>query len=292
MIVSAPGKVLLLGEYAVTQAGRALVAAVDVRAHARAMPPGGTESPVIAGVRSSIGSPAAERGVHVDTRAFRDDHGRKYGFGSSAATAVTSAAILLASTDDEVLSVALAGHAVASGGTGSGVDVAASYHGGVVVLGRQPGPVAPARSGFANVTLHVFRLGPPVTTSELVAKCRASPDWERWHAVLVELAEEGITAYARGRFDPFRSAVARYLRALDGLGSSAGVPIVTESAQALARAAMNRGGVAKTSGAGGGDVAVAWLPADVDADQLGRDVGIERLPVGIDPVGLRLESAP
>lgn len=288
MKVSAPGKVVLLGEYAVTDDGPALVAATSVRAWAELSPRAEPDSPVVRAVRKVAGGPQTR--IFIDTSSFRDANGDKLGFGSSSAAAVCASALFVGDTDERVLSVALEGHRAANHGRGSGIDVAACYFGGVLSATRQPGPVEAMPSRLPGFELAIFRLGPPVSTADFVGRCRASPDWERWAAALRDVAQEGLLAYRRGQADAFRSAVARFTRALGGLGRSARVPIVTPAAEALARVARAAGGVAKPSGAGGGDVAVAWLPVDVDPAQVATEAGIELLPVRIDPVGLRRES--
>jgi phosphomevalonate kinase len=285
--VSVPGKVVLLGEYAVTEGGPALVAATSVRAWGETTRRSELDSPVVREVRRAAGGP--ETPIFIDTSSFRDPSGAKYGFGSSSATAVCAAALFIGDTGEEVLQVALAGHREAAGG-GSGIDVAACYCGGVIAAGRQPGPVEAMPSRLPGFELAIFRLGPPVSTSDFVRRCRASADWRRWVEVLRGLADEGMNAYLRGRADPFRSAIERFARALDGLGRSAGVPIITDEARALGQAARSAGGVAKPSGAGGGDVAIAWLPTDVDAEAVAVAAGVERLPVRVDTAGLRRET--
>jgi len=285
--VSVPGKAVLLGEYAVTDGGRALVAAVSARAWGERTIRPESDSPVVREVRRAAGGPDAP--IFIDTSAFRDDHGSKYGFGSSSAAAVVAAALLVGDTDERALQVALTGHRAAHGG-GSGIDVAACYFGGVIAAARQPGEVDAMPSRLPGFELAVFRLGPPVSTADFVARCRESADWGRWVEVLRGLADEGMAAYRRGHSTAFRSAVERFVRALDGLGRSAGVPIITPAADAVARAARFAGGVAKPSGAGGGDIAVAWLPVDVDVRSVAREAEVEHLPVRVDPVGLRRET--
>lgn len=287
MKVSAPGKVVLLGEYAVTDGGPALVAAASVRAWGETTTRPESESPVVREVRRAAGGSHVP--VFIDTSSFRSPSGDKYGFGSSSAAAVCAAALVLGRADEDALQAALIGHRAASGG-GSGIDVAACYFGGVLAAHRQPGPVEAMPSRLPGFELSIFRLGPPVSTSDFVRRCRASDDWPRWASVLRRLTDEGMAAYQQGRIDPFRSAVERFVRALDGLGRSAGVPIITPEAEALGLAARRSGGVAKPSGAGGGDVAVAWLPVDVDPDEVAGEAGVERLPVGIDRVGLKIEG--
>ena len=93
MIVSAPGKLILAGEYAVLRGGIAVVAAVRRRAVARVVPhdPGRVLSPFLdAAARVLESADAADaaallRGsIEVDTSALHDGP-TKLGLGSSAA---------------------------------------------------------------------------------------------------------------------------------------------------------------------------------------------------------------
>lgn len=124
MKASAPGKLVLLGDYAVLAGGPALVAAVDRRAVGATggpIPPSAVVEAVLARAKLEGGRPELPE---IDTRAFLDEHGQKLGLGSSAAVAVVTAALSLGRDDERILRVALEGHRDAAGGVGSGVDVA------------------------------------------------------------------------------------------------------------------------------------------------------------------------
>ena len=164
--MAAPGNVLLLGEYAVTEPdapGVALAVLPEARATCDAgrqphivgrmgersftWTPTGCDAPLLAALVRECGPPAGT--IEVDSSAFSGPHG-KLGLGSSAAVAVTVAALLLhhdRPRGDDVeadrrraFRAALAAHRSAQGGRGSGYDVAASVWGGVVRFtgGRLP----------------------------------------------------------------------------------------------------------------------------------------------------------
>ena len=153
MIATAPGKLIVTGEYAVLDGTPAIVLAVDRRAIARrnATPRG--SSPFLLAVADEI---AARRGpgdeaaraaleISVDSTAFYHRI-TKLGIGSSAAVTVAATALALGTTDRaEVLAVALAAHARAQGprgARGSGADIAAAVYGGTLVFSLAPRPPA------------------------------------------------------------------------------------------------------------------------------------------------------
>lgn len=152
---SAPGSVLLLGEYAVLQpGGLGVAAAVEPRVRVRVGPAdglriegtdgidrfawragaGGLLGAVVAACAGALGRMPSPGLVEVDSSALTGD-GRKLGLGSSAAVAVAVTSALLggpggAAPLDTVFHTALRAHRAAQGGRGSGYDVAASTYGG------------------------------------------------------------------------------------------------------------------------------------------------------------------
>ena len=138
-VVAAPGKIFLVGEYAVLDGGVAVLAAVSRYAVAQYVPGTEPQSAVVGeAVKRSLtaigeASAALPPGsVLVDTDAFCQGK-FKIGLGSSAATAVATvgamfetAGLSIEHMQDEVFSTAEAAHRAAQGGVGSGADVAAA----------------------------------------------------------------------------------------------------------------------------------------------------------------------
>ena len=168
IVASAPGKLVLLGEYAVLEGAPALVLAVDRRAHAtlasldddcweivsptlrlrarlRLQDGEATwldaASAELAWVATLLASfPAAgelpPQRIGLDSDAFHLDHAgarAKLGLGSSAALAVALLGALhaLAKAATPTLDEAIHAHRAIQHGRGSGIDVAASLTGGV-----------------------------------------------------------------------------------------------------------------------------------------------------------------
>ena len=78
------------------------------------------------------------------------------------------------------------------------------------------------------------------------------------------------------------------------LGEAAGCEIVTRPHTALAALARRHGGAAKPSGAGGGDLGVAFTVGDEATERLREDAraaGLTVLSLGAPAPGLRLENA-
>ena len=179
---SAPGKLVLLGDYAVLEGARAMVCAVDRRAVGR-RDPEGPGSAVVDAVLAEAGS--TDR-VRIDTGGFVEPTGEKLGIGSSAAVAVITAALATGRGDERCLALALAGHRAAAGGVGSGIDVAVSFHGGVIASARQPAEVEPLPSRLPGLHMSALYANESASTAALVRACRAAPAWARWVEVMTD----------------------------------------------------------------------------------------------------------
>ena len=279
MKVLAPGKLVLTGAYAVLEGAPAVVAAIDRYAVA------------------DTGEP--ER---VDTSSMRDEGGRKLGLGSSAAWRVAAEGAREAAGGADLRVVAVrarifdavrAAHARDQGG-GSGVDVAAAVHGGVVryVLdgARANARRAPLPQG---VELAAFFSGESARTSDLRARVEALKARDR-HALarLCDVALEADAAVVSGAALDFVRAARAFGAALARLGESADAPIVPPAFSELASLAARDGGAFLPSGAGGGDVGV-WLslaPPPVSFVARARSLAMRPLSLCIDPDGVRVDS--
>lgn len=289
--VSAPGKVVLLGEYAVLEGGRAIIAAINRRATGElaAKDSAAPRSEIVKAViaRASRAGFAIEDEPAIDTSSFSDASGKKLGIGSSAAVAIVAAALITGQGDETTLEIAIDAHREASKGEGSGIDVAASYYGGVIAAHRQPSAVVPMASRLRSLKLHVLYTGSSASTPDLITRCRACAKWGEWIANMKSIAEEGMRAWEAQNELGFLGAAARYGRAMAGLGRDAGVPIVTEPIEAIMRYAdESRSAAAKPSGAGGGDVAVLWTRDDETAATIAQRANVALLDLTIDQRGL------
>lgn len=244
--VRAPGKLVLVGEYAVLDGGGAIVAAVDRGVQCVVTPeqtPGGSPGVTIVTPGDDRFVRAALEGAPPATYTFSDWNpvalgGAKPGFGGSAAAAV--AAVIAAGLPARR---AYEAHAAVQGG-GSGVDVFASLLGGVRrfpdgVEVPSPMPVA-------------IWAGESAQTGPRVARYLAWP------------GRAGFVAASRALVDAFGAdpvAVTREAYALlRAMALDAGIAYDTLAHARIAALAARYRGAAKPSGAGGGDVAVAFIP--------------------------------
>jgi phosphomevalonate kinase len=321
---SAPGKMMVSGEYAVLEGAVAVVASVNVRAYARWSMGAPSGSPAqIGGSQESPRTPPeavltrklAEEAVGVVQAELAIDaselrrSGRKLGLGSSAAAAAAAAGAVLASAGEDltassvqrrVLELALRGHkAIAP--EGSGADVAASSLGGFVRFRLEAGQLAEAErmAWPAQVATRVVWTGKEARTSEFVRAVRAfeGRDASGYGAIRDTLhAEAAHFAEAIVRADAAEivAAAGAYGSAMGDLGRAAGVSIMTSELQQIADLARRHGGAAKPSGAGGGDVAIAFFARESDAlsfDAACRAEALDLLDLGLGAPGVRPETA-
>ncbi len=280
MRVLSPGKLVLTGAYAVLEGAPAIVAAVDRYA-------------VVA-----IAAPAC-----IDTSALHDERGRKLGLGSSAASMVAAEAALAVARGqrlgDADVRAALfrtvrEAHARSQGG-GSGVDVAAAIHGGVLRY-ELSGAEACLRAVElpAGLAFAAFWSGASARTSDLRARVDALAEAPRRRALAVLHAAslEAASAVDAGDRERFVRAARAFGLGLEGLGRAADAPIVPAAFAELGAWAEREHAAFHPSGAGGGDVAV-WLgSAPPSPGFLARaaDLSMRRLDLGFDRGGVRLES--
>lgn len=345
---SAPGKLIVLGEYAVLDGAPALVQAIDRQARIRLRGHGGAKNQVRAlpiapaprpftftadgalawsqpdsreclayvdALLSVLGPlPAASDrpwDIEIDTRDFFDaGAANKLGLGSSAALTVAMAAIWLALDQgpegvgpqhwpERWLDTLVALHRGLQGGRGSGVDVAASLHGGLIGY-RQ----------LDQQTTRVDRLAPVPGVEWMwiwLGKSAATVDFltglagfRRLDASrydghlqsLTELAEAGQRAVRRQDADGLLAIIDAYGQAMAQLGEAANLPIYTDDHRRLAQWAGRHGVAFKPSGAGGGDIALA-ASTDVQAlAALARQVqaaGYRVLPLAAADTGLTIQ---
>ena len=252
----APGKLVLMGEYAVLDGAPAIVLAVD-----RGVSVEGTRG----GPRLAIDTPDGDdrfvRPALVGTtghwrfRAHKPVEGisGKPGFGGSAAACVV-ACLAAGRPASDAYAIH---HAVQ--GSGSGVDVAAAATGGMLRFVRplRPGG-APQLQALPPVRPLVLWSGASARTGPRVLAYQSCAT----RAAFVAESSALVDAFTQAPLESMRAA----WRALCAMAVAAGLDYRTPALDAIVELAESFGGAAKPSGAGGGDCAVALLP-DPDAER-------------------------
>jgi len=294
---TAPGKLVVVGEYAVLQGGPAIVSAVDRRAVAEFV---GSESIALSELRISNDgrryrfeihkgsvqwrdNPGeqgalleaavqefADRGLDIASLApfslqlcsqsFYADGSRKLGLGSSAAVAVALTGCLQQAISGVTdCDTALAVHRKFQRNSGSGIDVCASYHGGNQAV----------RNGEVTALVwppEVFRL--PVWTGvtastplmlSALAKFAAEQPQQHNDLLSVLSAHAGGAVHACEQSDAamLQAALRDFSVALHELDAATGLGIWSAEHLELERLAAQAGLSYKPSGAGGGDFGLA-----------------------------------
>ena len=232
--------------------------------------------------------------ISIDSSALRAG-GHKLGLGSSAAVAVALTAALARAAGLEldrgaVFELANAAHRAAQGGSGSGGDVAASTYGGLLRYERDTAPVPLAWP--AGLAMLVVVTGTGSSTTDLVGRVAeyAARDHAGYRADmdrLIALAECAPAALRSAEL--FLELASDYFDALRRLDAHAHAGIVTDRHRALRELAAQHSAVFKTSGAGGGDVGLAFSRSGAPALELAAALaaaGADVVPLGFGAAGL------
>lgn len=304
--ISAPGKLLIAGEYAVLDGSKAIVAAVSRRLSIRSAPATELSAPLSPEI-SRVFELVRERPPALQIDASALYHGeRKLGLGSSAAQAVAAAGFVFARRGESlipgrVFELAHAAHQSVSP-LGSGVDVLAAAYGGLL-LADPSNLGSPARLdpslALSGLSMSVIDTGASARTSTFLSAIEeyrlSSPAaTRRAFRRLHDAMEEVERAIERHSSDDLLGAFSEYGAAMGALGELTGVPIVEERLSAIDALARAAGGVSKPSGAGGGDIAIAFFRdgeqrAAFERSALGA--GFSTIDIRIDPMGACVERS-
>lgn len=212
----------------------------------------------------------AGQGWHItlDTSAFflKD---RKLGVGSSAAALTALMGVMWGATgglpgEADAFSQLKRAHDAWQGG-GSGGDLAVILAGGTILYRREPRIAAPVAFPEAVEILPVWT-GESASTGEFLRRLnefeqREPETFRSRFAVLVRASEEAALAASDGDHDMFCQAFLALGATLRALGDAAGLPIWSPVHEAIGGHVAAAGGLYKPSGAGGGDIGLALVPA-------------------------------
>lgn len=345
MEASAPGKLIVTGEYAVLEGAPAVVMAVNRRATVSLRPTGDRwtlQAPELgirqaafsvssAGCRwetvtgemptivNSVFALLARQGIvtpqtppasiTTQTTALWDaQSGAKLGFGSSAAVTTALVRILLShakfdqyqweSFDPDLLSLLRSAHDHGQGKAGSGADVAASLLGGVLVYSNQKSnPYARTISLPEGLLWLAVWTGTATSTAAQLQTLgrfsEAEPaTYQTQMRALRQRANAAALACSEGRVERTLEELIRYRDQVASLGKSAGIDIFSQPHRKLAALGEACNVAYKPSGAGGGDLGLAFSTSPsalAEFAERARGQGFQPLmDLNLDPKGTLL----
>jgi phosphomevalonate kinase len=326
VIASAPGKIVLCGEYAVLDGAPAVCMAIDRYARVEVSPAvrecitvrtrGHTshewKAPVAEGVNVrwsedvpellleawNVVAPGRPFDVDLDTDEFFDPvSGSKIGFGSSAALTVALVCALLRASDDPRDATVLShlAHRRLQHGQGSGVDVATSIRGGVIEYRKRNSGTSRVVRWPAGLEYGVLWSGREASTSDKLTKLGGARRGSAAASAarLCDLSESVATIWSAGNTNAILDALRRYVDVLMRFDIDHGLGIFEAGHGALAEAAKARNLVYKPCGAGGGDIGMIFASGKMPVEefaQLAGERGFQYMDVALDANGVIVES--
>lgn len=324
VIASAPGKIVLSGEYAVLDGAPSIVMAVDRRACATRVDVDGVVSEVRApGYTDKVGRfeiidgdirwhdgqvlfgvidsvwraadaiPSGAQLIELDTSDFIDAGSqRKIGIGSSAALTVALCATISDSVDVEtIMSLAQRAHRDLQGGVGSGLDIACSLSGGLIEY-RKEGALVTTLDWPEGLLYRVIWTGVAASTRDKLSKLNAEKSLPS-RSELVRAAERMAGAWRAGDADEIISEYRGYNERLRQFSVDHELGIFDAGHEELWRAADDVRLTYKPCGAGGGDVGIVFGTDDAELDDfVGKWAGGQMLlDCKQSHVGVRIEGS-
>lgn len=299
VVASAPGKVVLSGEYAVLDGAPAVCMAVDCRAKvsvrhvdaacSRVSAPGYStvqgrflsageslkwlqgenEFKLVDAALRTVGQ--AEEGplsIELDTRAFYDaTSGKKIGLGSSAALTVALVAALMESRG--VLDSARRVHRLFQEGSGSGVDIAAGFTGGLIEY-RVKGTKVLTLGWPDELAYRLIWTGVPASTKSKLGQLQGA-NRRQSRAALAKAATSMAAAWRSTR--AVLSELPAYTEVLRHFSDEHDLGIFDAGHDKLVSEARSAGLVYKPCGAGGGDVGILLGTSNEQLDEFVMGMG-------------------
>lgn len=311
---TAPAKVVLSGEYAVLDGAPAVCMAINRRARVSLKHAAAAEGRVSApGFSDAVGRFRVENGelcwladaapfavveaawqacssrpatavdLVLDTSEFVDrSHGKKLGIGSSAAISVALCAALNGS--DGHPQDAYATHRNLHGGSGSGVDIACSLHGGLLEF-KQAKQQSSELTWPTGLKFRLIWSGVAVSTKAklaLLSQGNALPSRKRLRQAAELIASEWRSADAERLVQCYGA----YIECLLRFSDDHGLGIFDAGHRELLDTASSTGLIYKPCGAGGGDIGIVL---GTDDDRL--DDFVRKLPAQFAPLDCALDRS-
>jgi phosphomevalonate kinase len=349
--IKVPGKLILIGEYAVLEGADSLVASVDryvtidisdseqeywtitsnlsadsltyvINQSGKLIPQENQSSEYLSrmdfviDIINHICEKISKNGVNIkpfdlniDTSQFYiDENQNKLGLGSSAALTVSlilSIAYLfekkskLFANSYELFRLACDIHFRAQGNRGSGIDIAASIYGGINIYNihsiekEDKNRLKPV-SVLDNLFILPIWTGVSASTSDFLSKLDEyrlifETEYQDMMSRLIFLSEAGCQAYIEKNCSDFLDIVHDYYQVLKNISSKSKIPIISDIHNKIEMIVRSNGGIYKPSGAGGGDIGLAFSDSQLTLDKVKKELAHHRigtLSIGISTDGV------
>lgn len=278
MNISAPGKTIIIGEYVVLEGGVGIVLGVNRRCKLVRGECVGHGLVEIAR-QKALGQSVSDKAIwKADTSAFYEE-GKKIGLGSSGAVAVCGVASVFyeqgfdirdKNVREMIWAIAKQAHDQFQGEEGSGIDILGSCFGGFMLMeGKGRFKTWRPTQGYEFVWVWTGKVG---LTPHLLKNVRElkKRDMPTYNSIIKHMAELS-TGLAMEKLDMMH-CFREYYVLMQSLGRFSKVDIVTEEMEIIEQVARSIGGVAKPSGAGGGDLMICAFTNKESADQFSREI--------------------
>jgi len=291
--VSAPGKLLLMGDHGVVYDRPCLVMAVNRRIMVEVIGGKAVRKEWSEFIREVVNEFERQHGeIEVEIK-IKGEFSSQYGLGSSAAVTVATAKALselkrLKWSEKELFDFCFKVVRKVQG-LGSGFDLAASIYGGLVYF--KIGGKEIEKFQVTNLEFITGYSGKKVETVRMVERVkqlrqREFEKVESWFDEMGELVEKGKELIEKSEWQEFGSLMNRNQEILEKLGVS------SEKLDKLIKVSLEAGVFgAKLSGAGGGDCMIAFLDKESrkEVEEAVRLAGGEVLDLQLESEGVRVE---
>lgn len=259
-------KALIFGEYAVMYGTPGLAVALTPKLHLSVQI---ENAPINDGFESKLAHIMFEKvGLHtrvsIDNSAFYDEYGYKYGIGSSAASVVALVEAWNAIEHTPKLSIndAIEMHRALQNGMGSGIDVIASAHGGLVCAKNCPENPEFSRVFKENMPpIAIIATHRPAPTCDFIGAAKKVENTREYRMIIEALSEINRelahTITQKNQISQFLEQISHIPALLQQLATCIDRPILPASFENWRSHAREFGVTLKTSGAGGGDILLA-----------------------------------
>lgn len=227
----------------------------------------------------------------LDTSAFADaETGDKFGLGSSAALTVALSAALAGLQQQQVDTESMiATHRRFQGGRGSGIDIAIAHHGGTIRYRTGDTPRASPLKWKAGLEYAIFWSGQSASTARKLAQFADSDEGASSREQLAAASEAIVNAWVEDGVERVIQLFDGYTIALANFSDDYDLGIFDAGHAGMVELAAGQGVVYKPCGAGGGDVGIALSASKTCIDRfiaVAAKMGFQQLPLSIDESGL------